>query len=819
MKYSIIVLLTFLPVVLQAQEQEEVRPLISKDYLERVRDTTLKRQHGQRTPKNSIGSSLLRVQERVNPSVNIRRIRILDTSLYMQAIERTELLLGGSYTAVMAFKSPNRQPEVQSKYAQGRAVNGALVWRGPETNELFSYGPDIGSLNAPAFDNGILRTGNMFSQSFHVNGEYHRKGKMILGTDIKLGQANENTIIKQNENDSRNLSADLYANIRRFSIKGRYTYLEDRYSNSNRNGFLNRLYQYSLLTPATFDNSGGSSYSNAADNPYFLLDNNGNFFKRKQHNAGLTFSRSGQDFNFSLIQSLEKVDENSSEGYKPGTVSFPDGIAILRNKNDQAWVTHLNMKYKLWGETYWWKGFLSANYLFTDERSDISYAVTAAKYNYQRSSQELLLSHIVEHTYNSIYAQLEAGNRVYSSNTATGSKYFQPLLSGILTFNSVFYAGFIKLSGSYNQFSSELPVNRSLAHVNLLRYSTALASQFLPYPEVTGFDHLDLVRRREWTAGVTWNYKTATFTATTFLRQSRGDVFPVYNNGRLELQNIADHTNKGIELLLNLVNSYNYYRQVNWSTDLSFFAYRDQVTDVRERYNFLPLAGFSNVHKAIVKGASIGSIAGTSYLRDAAGNIVIGSDGFPMVNNEMKVIGDAIPDWVAKLSQRLIWKQFTLNIDLEWKKGGDIWNGTQATLDYYGRSQSSAALRDTKGYIFEGVLQDGHVNNIPVDFYNPSASFSQNRWLRYGESGVAEAYIQRADHLRINIIQLSHEWRFKGLIRKLIVSGNVNNLLLWTPYKGADPNQLLYDQANTTGLDFFNLPSAKTFGCNVSIQF
>jgi len=156
---------------------------------------------------------------------------------------------------------------------------------------------------------------------------------------------------------------------------------------------------------------------------------------------------------------------------------------------------------------------------------------------------------------------------------------------------------------------------------------------------------------------------------------------------------------------------------------------------------------------------------------------------------------------------------------MELKKGGDVWNGTQAVLDYYGRSAASAQLRNTAGYVFTGVFADGHPNNIPVNFYNPNSPFENNRWVRYGHTGIAEEYIQRGDHIRINNIGLNYKLKASKYIQTIAFTLSASNIIVWSAYKGADPNQLLYDQSDTNGLDFFNLPSVKNFAFNISIQF
>ncbi|HEU4472156.1 MAG TPA: hypothetical protein VFR58_13785, partial [Flavisolibacter sp.] len=224
-------------------------------------------------------------------------------------------------------------------------------------------------------------------------------------------------------------------------------------------------------------------------------------------------------------------------------------------------------------------------------------------------------------------------------------------------------------------------------------------------------------------------------------------------------------------------------------------------------------------HKAVVQGEAFGVIRGSRFLRDGAGNRIIGADGFPLADPVKGVIGNPIPDFVVKMNNSTSWKMFTLNLDWEWKKGGDVWNGTQAVLDYYGRSENSARLRGTTGYVFEGVRQDGHPNTQPVRFYDEGRPVTDNRWTRYGHGGIAEEYIEKGDHLRLNNIGLSCKLKMKKYLKSMTLTAYVHNLMIWTAYDGADPDRLLQDQPGTQGLDFFNIPTAKTFGFNMSIQF
>lgn len=800
-RISISLLFILIPFFLSAQTLE---PVISKDYLlliqtaEKKRDSTY-----------SLRKYALTLDGTFNMGSPIKRIRVVDGKLKITRNHIYRLAFGGSMHATMELKTINHLPALQHQFVQGRTVNGVLTYRGPETNEVFSYGPSLPA-GTPAFHPAIFRTAAMFSQAFNLQTDLFRDGRLFWNLDVKLGRSNEQTFIRENENSGKNLALTLRAYLKGLDISGSYNYLNTRFTNSNRNGFLNRAYQNSLLTPVSFGDPY-NSYSELADNPNFLLQNSGNNFFQTQRNGSLIIGKRKYRNEVKLTQSYEKVEHQSFESYKPGTAYFPNGMAFQRNKNDASYFLNAYGSYHTDHNSSSFDSDISGNYSLQDVRSNIN------AYNYQRTAQQFLATFATKYNNNGVDLDMAAGNRIYVSNTAKENKYFSPSLRAqvrlrIKDFN-------IRVNAGYNQSYHELAISQSLSYANLLQYSTAQAMQYFPVKEVTGYDQLLPVSNREWTGGVTLMYKSkVSLSGEVFLKNIRNDLFPIYENDALLLKNIADHRKQGAELQLQLYDTYIFSRLFTTSHRASFFVYNDKVTQVTDGYNFTPVAGFSNVHKAIVKNAVLGAIVGNTYQRDGNGQIVTGPEGFPLVNDQLSVIGNPIPDFVLKMNHDLRWKKLTFGIDWEWKKGGDIWNGTQAALDYYGRSENA---RDTKGYVFPGVTADGHVNTKPVDFYNPALPLEQNRWVRYGESGVAESYIQRADHLRINSLQLSWLLPFKHtkFPQQLILSTYVNNLMLWTAYKGADPNQALYDQPNTAGLDFFNLPSTKTYGFNVSLQF
>jgi hypothetical protein len=237
---------------------------------------------------------------------------------------------------------------------------------------------------------------------------------------------------------------------------------------------------------------------------------------------------------------------------------------------------------------------------------------------------------------------------------------------------------------------------------------------------------------------------------------------------------------------------------------------------------WLPIAGFREVSNNLVEGQPYGIIYGSTYQRNSGGKAVIGANGFPLVDPELKPIGNPNPDFIAGIDQSLIWRDFTFNFVIDIRKGGDVWNGTRNALDYMGMSGRTAQSREVRNYIFEGVLEDGSVNSQPVDFANPANGLSGNRWVQYGLSGVAEDAIEDGSWIRLNEVKCSYRFTrlFSGFLRhtdvKLSLIGK--NLLLLTRYSGVDPATSLFGYETASGLDFFNMPATRSYGLSLTVK-
>lgn len=796
---------------------------------------------------------LLRLKAMPNIYDGVKKVRIKEGVLSIVPARTKVLKYSTSYSAAAVLSKANKEAAVQSDFAQGRTLNGQLTWQGAETGERFSFGPAIGSLAwdgsmyafdnrgklvpvdtekktaATANNNSILRHGLLFSQALSLLGEYYLQSKPVLGFDAKIATSDERTIVLQNRNQARSLHMNLNKQLNWLLINTSFAHNRQQYSNGNRNGFLNQVYRQSLLTPASFDNKQGyllqngsqRHYASGTDNPELLLLANDNLFVHTQTNASLKLQKNQGRLTGKIIQSIEQTRQSSKEGYKPGSAGFASGIQTNRLQQDANYTLHATVAFRPYQNNDYFRPSFTLNHISRHTNTHILYADGGSRYRYQRRVHEPSLQYNLEYNGPAYWsAGAEAENRFYISNTAGRTQWWLPSLR-LYVRKKIFEQRQVNtsLSVSYNSTASELPLNQSLAHVNLLQLTTAAADRYFPVKEVQGYKGLLPILHQDWAVRtqLTYLYKL-TLSAEIFLKQVKNDVYPVLTGTGYQLANMATHRNKGIELQLSVYEQPLIGEKLFMWHELSFTRYRSEVTAVSNGYDFTPLGGFADVHTALVKGQPLGSMVGSQYARSASGVVLIGADGFPLVSSTLGVIGNPQPDFVMKLTNGFRWKKLTLNLDWEWRKGGDVWNGTQAMLDYYGRSQQSAEQRGITGYVFNGIQTNGQPNQQPVDFYNPMLPLEQNRWVRYGATGVAEAYIQKGDVLRLNNLSLIYKWVPRKHVQKITVAAYISNVILWTAYKGADPNQYLFDQPATVGLDFFNLPATKSYGLNLTIQ-
>ncbi len=745
--------------------------------------------------------------------------------------------LSVALSSSFSVESPNRLPEMQDQFAQGRPVNGIPVWN--TADESFAWGPSTASVNAPTFDAyDILRTGHTFKNYLTLSGR-HRKYRygVKLGNntqrgffpDSKFGDNSVNLKLGHESNSGFEYDINLgYANTRGNRLQRGY----------NMSGIMQGI----LLTPPTFDNGAGSTLSDgsqraagtATDNPYWTIDNNPFDDEANRLNGNISL-------NYKLFQALslqyrlsgEYLSGESKTALNRGSVYYAPGHVMNRDEKFRSLNSVLTAKYdKSWDglQMNSTVGYEYSNSGRSIDRTDGYKLIRPGDYSIQNADSVAYYDQSYYRHSNAIFAKvgfnyrqmlmLETAARGEWSST-TADALFSPSVGVAANLHEMFDAypfTQIKLHANAARADKETPLYLDPVYFNSAVYNLNDASQHFETREVApGSLKPESIATYETGANIgLWNHRI-TASAAWYWKNGKNQLLPVQiSTSSVQLENGGTFKTHGFEAELEarIVQR----RNVSWSTRFVFSRERNRVTNLGGKT--LMLAGIEGVAGSYaIEGQPLGVLYGTAYQRDAQGRMLIGTDGFPIVSNEMQVLGNPNPDWQLGWVNNVEYRKFTLSVLLDYKKGGKMWNGTRNAMNYYGTSQYSADNRNTANYIFPGVLPDGSANNIPVNFYGDN--LADNRWVRYGQYGVGEDGIEDASYLKLREISLGYRIPIRILQKqtRLKVSIYATNILLYSKYKGVDPETNLTGSSNGFGLDYFNIPGVYSMGIGVNWEF
>ncbi len=786
-------------------------------------------------------------------SMYIRRIRVGDSTIHFERFHPNTLSLGGSYLVTAGIRRAGRQPALQSHYAQGSASGGSLRWQGAETGETFSYGPPVSSLEfdgqaypfdgngrlvpkgagngvaGRGYDNGLLRTGSTIGHRLTADGILHSPQRRIATFTFEAEQQAESLTIPHNSNRRNRYMATAMVYPGQWSVGAGFMYSGGWHSNPNRNGFLQQVYRQSLLAPPTFNlRHGGTTVNNAfgagMDNPWFLLADNGQYARYNDRQANVNaLGRMGK-FTVQADHIYSSGEDDNAEMWKAAGNIFPGGKALYRHQRNRSWQFRSEAAFEVL-HTYSPVGLqFQVNYAFNDDKTRIAYQGTdpATLYDYQRSVHQAAAGTHLQFNGYELSGTLDAGVEMYGSNTLAKRAPLLPFIKGSVKWEP---GGVIfDASLSHRRSASELNISESLAAAGLLEFESYHSAAFTAGNEIHTFNGQSAIRKSEWIGKLNVDIENIVKLGITLIQlQTKNDAAAIPANGQLALRTLGDHTREGLDIEISYnrkVYDYQWKEKLITHHSLTFSTWQHLITKAYHGNNALAVAGFRDVYKIFAEGYAIDAIAGGYWLRDGAGRMVIGEDGFPLRGPGTRIIANAKPDFLLTLNNGLKYRNIRLEAVVEWQKDGDVWNGTAAALDYYGRSAQSGELREVTDYVFPGVTLSGHPNKQAVRFYDPSQPVEANRWVRYGAGGVAEDYIEDNSFLNLRKAIVSYDWFLnKKNNRKLTFSVIAEHIFLWQAYSGATPGLELYDQSRHSGLDYFRLPSNRQYGGSLHLQF
>ena len=389
----------------------------------------------------------------------------------------------------------------------------------------------------------------------------------------------------------------------------------------------------------------------------------------------------------------------------------------------------------------------------------------------------------------------------------------------------------IKLIGSYGLFGnykggSRLENSRYVS--SIISGDGFISTSTLENPEVNEIlrsDRLNVEETNSYDIGfaVRLNKLGLDILATYYKENSSGLIVadPLASSSGFEFveSNVGAITNSGVDLSLLMTPIEK--EKIKWDLRVDFNKNRNEVTAIG-RNEELILGGFNSASSVVTIDQSYGAIYGTAFLRNDEGQMIIDESGFPLLDSERQVVSNPNPDWTMYLSNTLkIGKALSIGVLVDIKKGGEMYCGTCATLDYLGRSQLSADERGTS-MVFEGVTEAGQPNTKAVELAPQSGNSSEYYRVRYGFTGVTELNVFDAGWVRLRSLSCTYDLGNlvnAGFLSRFSVGLFAENLFVISSYPSIDPETNLTGNAGGIGLDYYNNPGTKRFGFRVQASF
>ncbi len=288
--------------------------------------------------------------------------------------------------------------------------------------------------------------------------------------------------------------------------------------------------------------------------------------------------------------------------------------------------------------------------------------------------------------------------------------------------------------------------------------------------------------------------------------------------------NIGELSNKGWELLINVTPVQG---PLTWDLSLNLAHNKNKVIALSKGVTELNVEEprTRTVYIKHIVGYPFGMITGYRQKRDPNGTLVYESNGSPARGDVYEILGNGVAKMTGGLNNTLTWKRISLSALIDFKFGGDLYSGTNVRLTEWGLHKQTLVDREG-GKVVTGVIQNGtDSNGKPVyEAFTKTLDQEQTRqyWNNLGER-AEENFVFDASFIKLRQISLEYSIPPKVLTKtpftNLAISIVGRNLaILYKNVDNIDPEYGYTDSA-AQGLDYFGMPTTRTYGFNLRVTF
>jgi len=292
--------------------------------------------------------------------------------------------------------------------------------------------------------------------------------------------------------------------------------------------------------------------------------------------------------------------------------------------------------------------------------------------------------------------------------------------------------------------------------------------------------------------------------------------------------------NNGVEVQLGLtpVNS----KDFRWDINLNWAKNNSLVKDLPEGVTEITLNTNWGLRLVAREGEPYGVLVGRRVKRAPDGQIIVSqTTGRPIQDvdangsNTNFVLGTITPDWTGGIRNTFTYKNLSLSALIDMRQGSDVFSMTYIFGRYAGVLDESLEGRRTvdevkNGYNFGGVYEIKDATGAVTGYGDNTVLQSAEQWNadfynRRHDRGVFDGSFVKLRELTLSY-NLPKTWFSNSFVSGLRIAAYGRNLaLLKSNIPHVDP-ETAFDNSNAMqGIEFGQLPSARTFGLTVGANF
>ena len=309
------------------------------------------------------------------------------------------------------------------------------------------------------------------------------------------------------------------------------------------------------------------------------------------------------------------------------------------------------------------------------------------------------------------------------------------------------------------------------------------------------------------------------------------------------LANVGEVYNKGMELAI--TGRPIQTKDFTWETVLNIAGNRGTVGTI---HTSLPVLYVTDVQVGNAKAASFENgnfmgISGSKWGRTDDGKVILDQNGMPTYaagGSTTLSVGNREPKFYGGFSNTFSYKGWSFSFLLDYRVGGDVYNGTGYWLTTTGMSKQT---ENRESLTIKGVVNNGTAANPDYEdktfTFNANESYLINSVPQSGKYIIqqywSDYYIResanfmtKTNWLRLRSVSLSYRLPDNILNKIKYIKGCVltvtgNNLFLLTNYKGLDPEASVAGSgiigSSSVGFEYVSVPATAGMSFGINLKF